>query len=719
MQVKDITIQEWQQRYKEVNQLLSERRVVDALEHLSMMAKEAEVALYIDKLDEHLDIYKNILRYSFSDVEDPQRESIYKNLIVSLLELADELKMQHPAFAASRFEEDRERRRKQLLSALEEKAFDAQFDLLSDQVFQDVVAMGKLQANEKSFLDELLLADHVPWYTKSMFLSALMLSLQQCFDQQKFRLLFAVYNKQEDHVSQRALLALLIAYYQYDIRMPYYPLLMSMWEDYSGRPDFEKQIELIVIQFLRARDTEKLNQKLTDDLLPEVQKMTPRIMDKLGLDELLSDANEEQENPEWKTVFEDTPGLYDKLEEISNLQMEGADIFMGAFSQLKSFPFFSSLSHWFLPFHEKSDAAFGMLENESFDVPEFVSSLAKSPFLCNSDKFSFCLNMTMIPAPQKKMMTSMMFDELKMMGELGKEEELLNQSARDKTVFTQYIQDLYRFYKLNNNKDLYYNIFDQEYDFDQTLFFNKHISGTTTLRNMGEFCLEKQHFHHAIAIFKRLLLVPGYDSSELLEKIAFSYQKSKQYQMAIDYYRKAELMDTNLMWLYKNLIFCYRKTGDPHQLIAYCKKAIDMEGEDTYLLTYLGHACFDLENYEEALKYYFQVEYVSSNTRVYRPIAWCAFVLGKFEVADKYFRMILKKKKPGYFDYMNFAHVCWCSGNYDQAKELYIKTIHKGNISFQQFQNEMIQDKKHLMHFGVEEYDVHLMLDYVKIHAAL
>ncbi len=717
MLIRDVTIKDWKQWHADTNKFLSERRVVDALDKLSSMAKKTEVSMFIDEIQNSRETYKNILYYSFSDVEDPSREDIYKHLIHSLFELSDDLKFHHVAFASQKNEEEKKRNRYLFLNYHKEENKELSYDNVSENIFYDIVSLGKLQEEDKQFLQKILLTDKLPWYEKSIFLSALMLSLQQCFDKQKFLLLFSVFDKKEEQLWQRALVVLMIAYYQYNDRMAYYPDLLKVWEDYAGNPDFEKQIELIVIQFLRARDTEKINKKLNEDLLPEVQKITPKIMDKLGLDDILSEEDEEGENPEWKTVFEDTPGLYDKLEEISKLQMEGSDVFMGAFSQLKSFPFFNTIVNWFLPFHEKSPQAREMLKNETFDVNEFVESLSKSPFLCNSDKYSFCLNMALIPASQKKMMTSMMFEELKMMGEIGKEDELVNKTARNKTVFMQCIQDLYRFHKLYRDKDMFYNIFDQQYDFYETLFFKKNVVNKTTVRNIGEFCLEKQHYAQAISVFQRLLLEPDYDSSELLEKIAYSYQKLKNYKQAIAYYHKAELLDTNLMWLYKNLIFCYRKTGDPEKIIAYAEKAINMEREDTYLLTYMGHAFFDLEDYEKAMQYYFKVEYLSSNTKIYRPIAWCAFVLGKFDVAEKYYRLILELKNPGYFDYMNFAHVSWCVKKYEQAKSLYVKAVNLGGISIRQFQKEMLNDKKYLLMFGIEEYDVHLMLDYVKINA--
>ena len=42
--------------------------------------------------------------------------------------------------------------------------------------------------------------------------------------------------------------------------------------------------------------------------------------------------------------------------------------------------------------------------SEGIDVPAFTEGLEQSTVLCNSDKYSFCLNMMQMPSEQRKMM---------------------------------------------------------------------------------------------------------------------------------------------------------------------------------------------------------------------------------------------------------------------------------------------------------------------------
>lgn len=80
---------------------------------------------------------------------------------------------------------------------------------------------------------------------------------------------------------------------------------------------------------------------MREEIIPEMMKNP-----KLNLEGLDEDA--EDHNPEWEEWI-DRSGITDKLRELGELQMSGADVYMSTFSQLKHFPFFRKISHWFYP----------------------------------------------------------------------------------------------------------------------------------------------------------------------------------------------------------------------------------------------------------------------------------------------------------------------------------------------------------------------------------
>jgi hypothetical protein len=166
-------------------------------------------------------------------------------------------------------------------------------------------------------------------------------------------------------------------------------------------------------------------------------KLKPDIEEKLKLDELLSKDEFEDKNPDWENFFSDSPDVYKKLEEFSSMQMDGSDVFMGAFSMLKRFGFFEQLSNWFLPFYQEhpeiQKATSGV--DDKFDWKGFFEGIEKAPVMCNSDKYSFCFNIGFMPDMQKSMMLDLFSMELKQMSELSEDEKKTQCNKRKQNYF--------------------------------------------------------------------------------------------------------------------------------------------------------------------------------------------------------------------------------------------------------------------------------------------
>ena len=113
--------------------------------------------------------------------------------------------------------------------------------------------------------------------------------------------------------------------------------------------------------------------------------------------------------------------MYQKLEQFSKMQIEGADVFLGAFAMLKHFDFFKELANWFIPFHGRNSSVLDAFEGlkEHMDVHAFIEGLEHSTVMCNSDKYSFCLNVQHMPEQQRKMMVDLFNLEMKSMNELA------------------------------------------------------------------------------------------------------------------------------------------------------------------------------------------------------------------------------------------------------------------------------------------------------------
>jgi hypothetical protein len=138
----------------------------------------------------------------------------------------------------------------------------------------------------------------------------------------------------------------------------------------------------------------------------------------------------------------------------SDMEKQGSDIYFGGFSQMKRFPFFYTLSNWFVPFYLGHPALESV--RKKLGENKFLQILFNSGPFCDSDKYSFALAMgsiiDKIPDSVKEMLNS---------GEavLG---PVASNIDKESTTFLRrsYLQDLYRFFRLYPYRQDFRNPFE-------------------------------------------------------------------------------------------------------------------------------------------------------------------------------------------------------------------------------------------------------------------
>ena len=128
----------------------------------------------------------------------------------------------------------------------------------------------------------------------------------------------------------------------------------------------------------------------------------------------------------------------------------------------------------------------------------------------------------------------------------------------------------------------------------------------------------------------------------------------------------------------------------------------------------IGHCHLELKNYNEALKYYFKVDYLDNkSTKAWRPIAWCSFLTGKYDQARNYYKKIMDNQ-PNTQDFLNAGHTEWALQNIKGALTFYKKAVEKESGDFSKFQEQFNQDIPDLLVAGIEEAEVPLMMDQLR-----
>ncbi len=733
-------------KYEQICKLLHNRKIVNACNELKKLVKESKKEFYNESINKHIYTYKNLLKHSFSGVHDPERDKIYHYLVRDLLELADLLKevilsdktYSNTYSMKKQYVKVKPKDKTDIFLIIENLTFDTQLSSILKEVkvdssdskttrdralyelFNFIWFSDKFTDVEIEFIEDICKSEKLPWHDKCLAVSALTLSIIRFFDINKLLCLFKFIEIKEQNVWERALTGVIFSLLKYNDRFYLYPVLHEKTVELRSFPEIEKHIEAILIQFTKSKETEKVTDKWEKDILPEMMKMRTKIEEKLDLDNLFSEKGGEEANPDWETVFEDDPGLLDKLAEFTQMQMEGMDVFMSTFSKLKHFRFFQKISNWFLPFYSENESISHFIKDpeQDIDLSPLVEKLEDSFFMCNSDKYSFCLNLEHVPNQQKTMMMNMMQNELKNISEIEKDESIVNSLTKSKNIYAQYFQDLYRFHKLHPWKNEFEDIFNTEVDIFKTSFIKTIITDKSIIRNIAELFLEKKFYNDALKVFL-FIFEEDKNNWELFEKIAFCYEKILNFEKALEFYKKAELIETGRPWLIKKIALCNKYLKHWDEAYSYYSEAEKHDPENLLIQANIGQCLIHLKKYEQALEYYFKIEVLApDNQKIRRPLAWCSFLLGKFDTAEKYLLRLLEHEPDNKYDLMNIGHVYWCINEPQKAINNYLKSILQWK-SLEKFEASFNEDRKHLIKLGIPEKEVDLMLDYLQIETSM
>jgi len=698
----------------------------EALDLLSKLVENTYSGEYMDRFNGLKENYHLILKYFAQGVKDPERPALVRRLKRNIFLLADDVKVYIYRRSAEipnvQFKLDYEEflhydlktlklKIKEMLSLGQETDERAH---LRNAFFYRFWLTNSYTETEINLLKLITKSEDFSWYEKSLFVSAITLSLLQYFNVPKFNALIEFVDKEEEQVWERALVGLALALYRYDKRITIFTDLYNRLRSWEN-PKVASALEKITIQIIRTQETEKITKKLNEEILPEITKLSPKIVEDLDLDNILGDDSTDDINPDWESIFSDSPDLLDRVGELSMMQMEGSDVFMSTFSALKNFDFFYDLPNWFLPFYKENKSVQKAISvfNDDVAAGNFIESLSKMPIMCNSDKYSFCFNLINMPAQQLKMMSSMVMSEFEQINELSEGENLTNPEEKSRYIFTQYTQDLYRFFKLSPNRNLFRDIFTDKLKFYDKKFFALLTGGKEILYRIAQFYFEKEDFEKSAEVFGRLI-AQGENSLEIYQKLGFAYQKQRKYREALDYYLKAELFEHENIWTMRKIAFCYLKLKKTKKALKYYTLLQDLEPDNLLIQVQLGRCNLEMKKYDEALKHYFKVEYLQpKNTKVWKPIAWCCLALGKFEKSEHYLLKILDNK-PGKHDFMNLGHVYLMQNNTEKAIEMYQKSINRHDNDYDAFLEEMEYDYKVVLKkFKIDKYQIKLIEDYL------
>ena len=580
----------------------------------------------------------------------------------------------------------------------------------TQDLFNAVFSSSRTNEEQAKAYREFLSHAGIPVPIRCMLISALTMNTLQRFDARKVELLFDSCSHAEPEISLRAIVGIVAVLRQYKNRWRYYPEITGRLSVMADDAVFARRLMTVIIQFIQAHETEKITKKLTEEIIPEMMKLSPMIGKKINLEEWMGESGLEEKNPEWQKIL-DEAGLTDKLQEFTDMQMGGADVFHSTFSNLKNYPFFNEMSNWFLPFDKRHSS----LQPFFSDKPEsdsLLSAMLNTPMICNSDKYSFCFSIMLMPGQYREMMAAQLGAESEELKKMAEEERVLNPYQKEETICKQYVQDLYRFFKLYPRKTDFVDIFAAPLDYHRLKPFLPVVAEAKNLERIALYYFEKNNFQEAGEAYLMLAKKEA-PASETWQKIGYCYQMQGKVKKALEAYLKADLMDENNPWVLRRMAHCYRLLKEPESALQHYRRLEQLKPDDLNIQLNIGHCYLELDEYAEALNYYFKVDVLSpDDTRAWRSIAWCAFLLRKFDVAQRYYAQIIGNQ-PNTHDFLNAGHVELCLSNTKKAVELYIRAVESAG-SFPAFKSLFDEDLDELRAAGIDMDILPLILDKVR-----
>lgn len=696
--------------YKKICRSVHEKELSNALVYLKTLASELGNPYFSDQREELETTYKNLLGYTINNIVDPERDKIYNQIQIKTMELADTIR---DAF----FSKNSDNIVYQLKRFNSDQFFipnASQYETSEhfSKTFKRLWLSDKYETELQQALKELYASQKISSTEKAAWISASTLSLLRTFDEAKFNFLLDLLDNCDKRVRQRALVGLIFCAQTHHNRISIYHKLESRFDYTFQNESLAENLQKTIILILLSNETEKISKKMKEaipDIIKQNQTQRQQLTQK-DLEELLDeDGGMDATNPKWKSLLENS-ALSEKAREISEFQLEGGDIFMGTFSQMKKHPFFNNIENWFLPFfnHDiyRQFSSQEVINNNS----GLIQIVEQSQFLCDSDKYSMLNSIADIPAQYKEMLTN----TLKIEREHIKEsvDTTTNASQEAIALSKNYIQDLFRFYNLYGYKGDFSNPFLQLKELHANRILQSNPQSESILRAVCDYYIKKEHYQLANHLLKTLMEKNPSDA-ELMQKAAYCHQQQKEYTEALQLYEKAETLLPDTTWNAERIAFCQKRLGNYEASLEAYRQCERMQPDNLNIQSNIGHCLIHLGRHEEALKVFYKIDYLSpDNPKSAKAIGWCSFVCQKLETAEKYYKKSLPEKRNAN-DWMNIGHILFCQNKKEEAIPYYKKAFEKLEHNPQKFIELFLEDTETLRVNGVPTEDLPLIRDYL------
>ena len=697
-----------------IRELLLQAHLREALEQIrNQMAGVTDWSV-VSRFEDIDRSYRYMLQYYSQGSPDEHRTAVYKQLVRRALVLNDDvlqarlqpesmlLYYQHLRSRLSRTENMEGLELS--LEAFADDSGDEEHERLIGILFDLIWTNGQWSSSNSADTLKFINSPKIPGDDALLAVSAVTLSLIERFDPLKFLFLCQVAESPVMPLSVRALTGLAVTMAGYSELLPYFPEVKDRITLLSDVPGIRDRMLKVQMALLLCRETKEIDRRMREEIIPTMLRNP-----KLG-DLMREELERDDVSPDWNEWIE-KPEIKDKLMQMSELQLEGADVYMSTFSGLKSYPFFRSIHNWFRVFSLNQPDVRRSL-GDAFLNSTIGRSMLTTGVFCNSDKYSFALTFSQIPEAQRDMIMGQMDGQF--------EEELremqsgnLSPDVMENFTARQYAQDLYRFFNLFSRRHEFRNPFDGNLNMLTDNPLSILLESNDSQQEVASWLMRKGYYDEAVTAFRFMEehIHPYSTDYRFYQQMGYALQREQRYVEALEAYSRADILQPDNAWTMRHTAQCHRMTSHPGEALELLLQAEKQDADNMSLQIQIGDCLVDLKRYDEALTRFFKVDYLKPGyVKAWRAIGWCAFLAGRTDRSMEYYDKILAGSPSGE-DCLNAAHVCLTDGNVQRAVALYSQSARM--LGRERFESEFDADRPILMEKGIREEDFPLLLDLI------
>ena len=674
---------------------------------------------------------------------DPERERVYAQLLCRMYVLttntAIRYQIRNTAFLRSVYSRTRASRSDWSVQALRrdmenfvsevavlelepEQAREAKRTKLYEEHFQlqsdlfDYIWTSRIWTDAlTSAFEDILLSPTIDIIDQQLIVSALTLSLLCAFDYNKFRLLLTVYRQATDvRLRQRALVGWALGLDEQVLGI--YPDIQQMVTEAVADADCLSDLTELQMQMAYCMNTENDQQVIQSEILPELMKNNRLKITRDGIEELDDDPLEDVLHPE--AAEQRMEHLEETMNRMVEMQRQGSDIYFGGFSQMKRFPFFESVSNWFVPFYEQHPRIASIMQEGR--GRKFLKALVDHGPFCDSDKYSFVLAyervLDKLPANIVEM-----FDhgEASVIGaEMMKMEETMSPAF----IRRVYLQSMYRFFRVYPSRNSFVNPFQpNDNGAGRPLFlYNKVFRDTALQQNFGQlasFYMKRRMFDQARYMLQ--MVAPDKRDAQFFLMNGNVLMRSGAFENCGLSARESFLQVLNAEPDNESALVGFARSSfnahDYERALASYDHLLKLHPDHPNYMLNKAVCLTNLMRYEEATKILYKLNYENpENDNVNRVLGWTLACDRKYEQAEHIYEKLLGQEHPDIDDILNDGYCLWFKGDVVSAANMFRQYAEASDGKFDA-KTDFRENMTVIRNQGISETEVKLMIDMLNL----